>query len=244
MLYLGKAEIEWPTGSWFFIGEKCDHPKVRVFDPRHHSFNPLKNIDKKTARQIAKVPYLAAPEGTNTLTVRNGRRALAPALFKAGRFDQVQVNSSIKGVNEEVQGILDDLLFTDVMKGVLCSENEFGFEGHNRKTFARIDRQELGDEDALVLGLLLMLHAKGHVIVDDLGFYGLDMHVGLARQGRLSGWVSTLDELPDRLWKEMLRGDKKYGGVTYEDAVELARYDCKFPPTTNEYHAFIEGAME
>lgn len=244
MLYIGTAEIELPKGSWLFIGEKCEHPRVKVFDPLHGgSFNPLKNIDKKTARQIAKIPYLASPEGANTLTVRNGRRALAPALFNAGRFDNVQVRSDIKGVNEEVQGILDDLLFTDVMRTALCSEAEFGFEGYNRKVFARIDRTEIGDEDALILGLLLMLHYKGPIIVDDLGFYGLDMHANLVRQGRLSGWVSTLDELPPRLLKEMLRGEKIATGVTYEDAAEIAKYECKFPPHTDGYDTFIKSAM-
>lgn len=130
MLYIGTAKVELPKGSWLFIGEKCDHPRVRVFDPLDSgSFNPLKNIDKKTVLQIAKIPYLASPEGANTLTVRNGRRALAPALFEAGRFDKVAVQSNIKGVKEEVQGVLDDLLFTDVMRSALCSEAEFGFDG-------------------------------------------------------------------------------------------------------------------
>jgi hypothetical protein len=243
MLYLGTAEIEWPKGPWLFIGEKCDHAKVRVFDPLSHSFNPLKNIDKKTARQIARVPYFASPEGVNTLTVRNGRRALAHAVYKAERFDEVRVDSRIKGVNEEVEGILDDLLFTDVMRKVLCSDEEFGFEGHNRKVFARVDRAELGDEDALMLGLLLMLRYKGHVIVDDLGFYGLDSHAGLARQGKLTGWASTLGDIPPRLRREMLRGEKVATGVTYEDALELAERDCKFPPHTDGRDTFIKGVM-
>jgi hypothetical protein len=31
--------------------------------------------------------------------------------------------------------------------------------------------------------------------------------------------------------------------ATYDDAVELARYDCRFPPGANEYNAFIAAAM-
>jgi hypothetical protein len=34
-----------------------------------------------------------------------------------------------------------------------------------------ISREDLGDFDALVLGLLLMSHAQGQVVVPGLGFY-------------------------------------------------------------------------
>ncbi len=141
MLYLADAEIELPTGAWLFIGERCDHPKMRVFD-HSSSFNPLKDVDKKTARQIAKVPYLTTPDGANTLTVRNGRSALAPRPLECGRFDNVRATSRIKGVGEEVLEVVEDLLFTDVMRSVLCSDNDFGFERRNRKVFARLDRDD------------------------------------------------------------------------------------------------------
>jgi hypothetical protein len=55
---------------------------------------------------------------------------------------------------------------------------------------ARINRAELGDFDALVLGLLLMGHFKGQLVVPDLGFYGRDAHVSLVREERLIGGVN------------------------------------------------------
>ncbi|MEA2880578.1 MAG: hypothetical protein QOF14_5774 [Hyphomicrobiales bacterium] len=59
-----------------------------------------------------------------------GTRALAHAFVDAKRLDQLTVESSVKGVEEEVEGMIDELLFTDVMKQVLCSENDFAFTGH------------------------------------------------------------------------------------------------------------------
>ena len=41
-----------------------------------------------------------------------------------------------------------------------CTDDDFAFTGKNRKVFARINRAELGDFDALVLGLFLMAHYK------------------------------------------------------------------------------------
>ena len=62
-----------------------DVPRARVFDPHKHCFNPLKDIDYKKAREIADVLYTIAPQGENTLTVRNGKRAL---LSGEKRFDK------------------------------------------------------------------------------------------------------------------------------------------------------------
>jgi hypothetical protein len=113
-LYVGfSKEIELPKGSFLFIDEVPEHPKVNVFDPLGDSFNPLRNIDKKKARESADVLYTVSGQGENTLTVRNGRRALATTLAKAKRLDQVYVESAVKGVKEEVEGMLGELLFTD-----------------------------------------------------------------------------------------------------------------------------------
>lgn len=96
-----------------------EHPKATVSDPREHCFNPLRSIDKKTACQLADVLCTASPQGENTLTVRNGKRALGPGLFAARRFDDISVRSEIKGVAEEVEAMIADLLFSDVLRRVL-----------------------------------------------------------------------------------------------------------------------------
>jgi hypothetical protein len=53
-----------------------DWKRLNIFDPLKHSFNPLKDIDYKKARELADVLYTISPQGENTLTVGNGRRAL------------------------------------------------------------------------------------------------------------------------------------------------------------------------
>jgi hypothetical protein len=157
-----------------------------------HSFNPLKGIDYKRARKLAELFYTISPQGDNTLTVRNGKRALLKALLKADRLDRVK---AAKG-DEEVKALMDDILGSPVLRGVLCTDgNDFSFGGHNTKISARINRAELGDFDALVLGLLLMSHAQGQVIVPDLGFYGRDFHSRFICEERLIARVSYLDEL-------------------------------------------------
>jgi hypothetical protein len=244
-LHVGfKRTLQLPKGSFLFIDDEVPkHPKAKVFNPFRHSFNPLRNIDKKTARDLAHVLYTVSPQGDNTLTVRNGRRALAQAFVDAKRLDQLTVQSDIKGVKEEVEGMIGELLFTDVMKQVLCSDNDFAFTGRNTKVFARINRAELGEFDALVLGLLLMSHFKGQVIVPDLGFYGRDAHVSLVRDGRLIAGVDSLAELPPKLRAAaLLIKDKVPSGTTFEDAETLARY-AHLQPRTNEYNDFVQGAI-
>ena len=48
--------IEIPKGGCLFIHDEVPEiPIARVFDPHLHSFNPLKGIDYKKAREIADV---------------------------------------------------------------------------------------------------------------------------------------------------------------------------------------------
>jgi len=199
-LYFGlKKKIDWPKGSFLCIDDEANHPKAKVFDPLKHSFNPLKDITYKKAREIANVLYTISPEGENTLiTVRNGKRAMLKMLMRTKRLDElVLVEDS--GI-DEVWAMIDDLLESPVLKRVLCSDgNEFQFGGSNKKVVARINRAELGEFDALVLGLFLMAHYKGQLVVPDLGFYGREAHVALVREGRLIAGVNHLAELPTKL---------------------------------------------
>jgi hypothetical protein len=57
-----------------------------VFDPLKRSFNPLDDLTYRKAREIADILYTVSPQGENTLTVRNGKRALLKMLccWKAG----------------------------------------------------------------------------------------------------------------------------------------------------------------
>jgi hypothetical protein len=245
-LHVGFSKtIELPKGSFLFIDDEVPkHPKAKIFDPLKHCFNPLKNIDKKKARELAGLLYTVSPQGENTLTVRNGRRALAEALVRAKRLDQIRMESDIKGVKEEVEGMVAELLFTDVMRNVLCSGKDFGFGGKNTKVLARLNRAELGEFDALVLGLLLMAHFKGQIIVPDFGFYGREAHIGLIRECRLMAGVNSLSELSPRLRQAVLLIPGKVGsGATFEDAETLARYETQFGERSMEFAGLVQERM-
>src|SRR3984885_11698253 len=62
--------------------------------------------------------------------------------------------------------MIDDLLMSPVRKRVLCNPTNFSFNPRS-VILAKLNRAELGDFDALVLGLFLMAHFKGQVVVPD-----------------------------------------------------------------------------
>src|SRR6195952_3741320 len=145
-LYVGFNKTIEPPKSGIFIHDQVpDISRARIFDPTKHSFNPLKDIDYRKARALADVLYTAYPQGENTLTVRNGKRALLKALLAADRLDRVVGD-------EEVTGMVGDLLQSPVLRDVLCRPTNFSFTP-NSTILARINRAELGDFDALILGL-------------------------------------------------------------------------------------------
>jgi hypothetical protein len=238
-LFVGFSKnVETPRGGFLLIDDEVrDIPRSRVFDPMKHSFNPLKGIDYKRARELAELFYTISPQGDNTLTVRNGKRALLKALLKADRLDGVK---AAKG-DEEVKALIDDILISPVLRRVLCNPTNFSFNPKSA-VVARISRKELGDVDALVLGLLLMSHAQGQVVVADLGFYGRDFHSRLIREERLIAGVNYLDELSGGLRKSVLLiNEKVLSGTTVEDAEELARYE-RLGKGTNAFFDFVENA--
>jgi hypothetical protein len=213
--------------------------RSRVLDPMKHCFNPLKDIDYKRARELAELFYTISPQGDNTLTVRNGKRALLKALLKAGRLDRVK---AAKG-DEEVKALIDDILKSPILRRVLCNPTNFSF---NPKSMivAKISRKESGDFDALVLGLLLMSHAKGQVIVPDLGFYGRDIHSRRIHEERLVAGANTLNELPPKPRQmALLIKDKRASGATVDDAEEPARYE-RLSPRTNAFTDYVADAIK
>ncbi len=244
VLHVGFSKtIEPPKGGYLLIDDEVpDIPKSRIFDPLKHCFNPLKGIDYKRARELAELFYTISPQGDNTLTVRNGKRALLKALMAADRLDRVKTRGLSKNDAEEVEAMLDDILVSPILRRVLCNATNFSFNG-NSVILARISRKELGDFDALVLGLLLTSHAKGQVVVPDLGFYGRAIHSRLIREERLIAGCNYLDELPEALRKAvMLINEKVPSGTTVEDAEELARYE-RLERGTNGFKDFVARAI-
>lgn len=192
------------------------------------------------ARKIPDIVYAAYPQGEATLTVRNGRRELFEAIWdgdkaKADRLDHI--HGSV-----EVDAIIKDILRSPVLRRAL-SDNLFNFDP-TKLTVARIDRAELGDFDALILTLFLIEQFPGQLIMPDFGFCARDIHTNLFDEHRLIAGVNTLNELPPSLRERALLVKEKYPShTTHDDAVELARFMCRFPPHSMEYEAFIQQAM-
>lgn len=205
-------------------------PRAKIFDPTQHSFNPLKGVTPKLARDIATILYMADPGGENTLTVRRGRSALARLLTTTTRLDRITGDRKDPAESEAL-AMVDTALFTPLMRGVLCRPTNFSFKGC---VIARIDRAELGDQDALTLALLLIGQFKGQVIVPDFGFYGRLLHMSLIRQNRLVAGVNFLSELEPKLRQAVLLIKDKIGKhTTYDDALELAHYAGLIPGVGN-----------
>jgi hypothetical protein len=242
-LYVGfTKKIELPEGGCLLIDDEVqDVPRARVFDPKKHSFNPLKNLDYKKAREIAEILYTASPEGENTLTVRNGKRALLKILLEGKeRLDRLRGGKEPGAI--EAMETVDDVLMSPVLKRVLCNPTNFSFKPTST-ILARVNRAELGEHDALLLGLFLMAHFKGQVVVPDFGFYGRQVHMGLIREGRLIAGVNSLAELPARLRQGVLViKDKVASGATVEDAKTLAEYE-RLVPGTNGFNDFVASAV-
>ena len=228
-------QLDLPSGRFLLIDDELpdigDWRRPKIFDPLKHAFNPLKGMTPRKAQELAEIFYTLSPQGENTLTVRNGRRALRDALMEAPRLDKV------KG-DEEVEGMMGDVLFSPTLKRVLCDGN-FNFDVKT-PILARINRVELGERDALILGLLLMLEYPHQLVIPDMGFYGRDIHTRIVREDRLIAGVNFLSELPPRLRDMMLLiPDKEGDGTIVEDAETLAKFENLIKGTRG-YSEFVE----
>jgi hypothetical protein len=162
------------TEGCLYIGDEIrDVPakyRPKIFDPTKHPLNAPDGISKQEARRLARLMYEAASaKEESTLTERNGRRALARYFVKFDRLDKIEAwlqkkvaaaENAKKGdkvsftpTHAEVLGMLEDVLFTDELRAVLCKGRSFEFPS-DRPVLARINRDELGDEDALTLGFV------------------------------------------------------------------------------------------
>ena len=167
--------------------------------------------------------------------MRNGKRALLKALLHSESLYK------IKG-DEEVSGMIGDILASPALRGVFCEGRRFTFNPKSAN-LARINRAELGRFDALVLGLLLIAQFKGQLVLPSFGFYGRDAHVNPIEEGRLIAGVNTLGELSPLMRQNMLLVTEKVAsGAFAEDAEELAKYQGLLKGT-NAFNDFVEKVV-
>jgi len=194
---------------------------VTHFDVTKHHFNPLKDIDPRRARNLANAIYSAYPQGENTLTVRNGRRALAKLLLSHTRLNQIKGNKRDPAIAEAL-GVLDDILFSPDLKDILCKPLNFSADG---VVLLRLNRAEFGEFESFVLANLFIAQYPHTVVIPDFGFYSQPGHSTLIRQNRLIAGVNFLDEVPEKMRNSLLLIEDKQGHhCTAKDAEVLADY--------------------
>jgi hypothetical protein len=216
--------------------------KVTRLDLSRDRFNPLQGgITYREAKQLIAILYAARPQGENTLTVRNGRRALAKLLSaQPERLDLMQFDTS--DAQQEAKGMIDDLLLSPALKNFLCSPTNLSLDGI---LLVRLDRTTLDEDDCFIIGNLLISRYQRQIVVPDFGFYGRPFHASLIRQDRLIAGVNFLDEstLRDQL---LLIKDKRAGKCTVEDARTLADFKGIIPDpmrAENDYTKFIRESV-
>jgi hypothetical protein len=83
----------------------------------------------------------------------------------AERLDHIEAGK--RDDETEAKAMIDDLLLSPVLRSVLCKSTNFSMRSGNPPSsiVAWIDRAELGDFDAFVLGSLLAMQHPGQVII-------------------------------------------------------------------------------
>lgn len=240
-------EHELPGGGYFFIDDEV--PEVRrgkLFDPERHSFNPLEGMTYRRACYLVDALMALFPGGGSTLTKEGVPNVLLEAfLSKGARLDGLLEERSADPSYVSAKRMLERVMRSPVLRRVLCGEGERFSFSKDAKILARINRAELGEFDALALGLFLIGQTKGQVIVPEFGFYGRDLHVSLIREERLIAGVNFLSELRrQELLKDavLLIKDKVGEGCLFEDAETLARY-AGYMPGTVGFSTFVEKVV-
>jgi hypothetical protein len=252
-LYIGPdPDIEIPKGGCLLLdGREWTIPawrRPRVFDPRTCSFNPLADLDYRKRCDIVDVFDVLFSRGETTLTKDMGLEFIAdllerePKSFKelADMIDEPDKKSSpghIWAYNK-----VRRFMRSPVLSKVFCERPNFSFK-RGSVNHARIDRAELGPFDANALGLFLIAQFPGQIIVPNYGPYARPFHTALIEQGRLIAGVRMLSQLKGELHDMALLMEKEAAGCTYDDAAEIAKYDCKHQPHTDGYDTFIRAAM-
>jgi hypothetical protein len=244
-----KIEVPKKGGCLFIADEVPKLPswrRAKVFDPLKHSFNLMDGMDYRKASAIEEVFDAAFPRGDGTLTKDTGLDFIGEALDgNPASFEGLVREPDKKSSTGHVwaYGKVRRILRSPVLRQVLCNRTNFPFK-RGSVILARLNRAELGEFDALVLGLFLMAHFKGQIVVPDFGFYGREAQVSLIREGRLIAGVNTLNELSPKLRQAVLLIKDKVGsGATIDDAEVLAMYAGHVRATTG-FNDFVQEAME
>lgn len=210
---------------------------VTVFDHTRHTFNPLRRMTYRTAREFLAVLDAVFPEGESTLTKRYSNFTLLNALVSKPRSLATLVPNT-KETFDPYQKI-QTLLLSPVLERVLKGPTNLSFKG---TIIARLDRAALGDFDCFVLANMLISQFDGPVVIPDFGFYATRFHTSLLRQDRLIAGITSFDEVPSFRNQLLLIEDKVGSRCTPDDAELLALY-AGIRKGTNAYNEFVERCI-
>lgn len=216
--------------------------RVTYFDPREHTFDILRGKTKLRCRNLSEIFYSrpSSQGGADTLTVRNGKRTLTRLLWEAKQLDKLSKTNA--PANIEANDLIDDVLFSDFLPHVLLNKDNFKSSG---TILARLDPAELGEDDAFLIGNLLIERFKGQIVIPDYALYQCPFHLPLIRQGRLTAGLHFLDELSPKIRQNLLLSGPRYAKrCSSADAEVIAAYDCPNAKGTRGYREFIEGCVE
>jgi hypothetical protein len=216
-------------------------PKAHLFDPLQHHFNPLSALNYRAICDVIDVLLTAFPAGQSTLTKEGVPEVLFEEFARkpktlAGMFQDTSEDPSYLSAKRMTSRILR----SPVLERVFTGSPQFNLSTSEKKwsersVIARIDRKELGDFDALVLGLFFIAQSKGQLLVPEGGFYLRPLHLSLMSDSRLAVGLRTFAEIEDPKLRQELQliPDKQGAQCTYDDAIVLAQYAGLMPGQVN-----------
>ena len=252
-----KKEISdfFPEGNFLLLHDHTPAlPEWRrpvVFDHHRHHLNPLAHVDYHYAVYFTAVlDAVFSGKGDNTLTKDTGLDYILLALLDKPTSlhtlipipDKKSSSGHLWAYNK-----IQRILASPILRRVFDPDaNQFKLNA-DRVVLAKLDRGDLEEFDALLLGLLLIGQYRGQIVIPELDFYGRDAHTRLIRQNRFIAGVNYLDELPPLLRRAFLSvKDITAQGATFKDAEELAKHALLRPDPLREdnpYNRAIEAAM-
>lgn len=220
--------------------------KYTELDFTKDCFNPIAKMNDRRADDFIADLTVLIPEGAGTLTRKNSNHLIFKTLVqeKPRTLDKLLYKLLPTGPKDtdakDAAQKIERILLYSVLKHVFLEPQTFSIRGI---LLARINRAELGDFTSQALAYFLISRYSGQVVIPAFGFYGHKGHLNLIGQNRLIAGVNYLSE--SDLRDDLLLMDAKIPAkCLYEDAVELAKYNCPHLPGTNEYTAYIQRSIE
>lgn len=264
LVSIGTSPLDLPEGGFLYLNDEVPQiPRARYFDYRKHSINllnlnELSELDRyrKICDIVDAFDALFVVTG-GTLTESTGLEYLAERLDQAGDITAMvdlipKPDSKSPSGHHWAHGKVQRLMRSPVLRKMLTGKPNFVLDP-TKRTFARLNRAELGDFDARAIAYFLIALFPGTVIIPDFGFYGRDLHTALIRENRITAGVRSLKRIerncPDLHDELLLIENKVIKGALYPDAVTLADYDetasgARLKEDTIGYDDFIRDAME